>query len=100
MKQNTVSRQRSRRVGLTCQQVTDMVLNYVRGELHPGTTSALKAHLRECPDCIAFLATYKKTIQATNSLRYEAIPPAMRKRVRDFLRTKSTGASRAAADPA
>lgn len=99
IKHNTASRRQPRKVGLTCQQVTSLILNYVRGELHPGTALALKAHLRECPDCVAFLATYKKTIQATNSLRYETIPPTMRKRVRHFLRTKITGASHVAADP-
>lgn len=99
-KQLATSSRRPRRDGLTCQQVTDLILNYVRGELHPRTALALKAHLRECPDCVAFLATYKQTIQATNSLRYETIPPAMRTRVRHFLRTKITGTSHAAASPA
>lgn len=97
-KQNTASPQQSRRVAVTCQQVTNLILNYVRGELNPRTVLALKAHLRECPDCIAFLATYKKTIQATNSLRYETIPPAMRKRIRQFLQKRITGAARAATD--
>jgi hypothetical protein len=64
------------------------------------TALALKNHLRECPDCVAFLATYTITIQATNSLRYETIPPAMRTRVRHFLRTQIAKASHAAADPA
>src|SRR5574337_1982290 len=100
MKQHTASRRRPRRVGLTCQQVTGLILNYVMGELHPRTALALKVHLRECSDCISFLATYTKTIQATNSLRYENVPQAMRKRVRLFLRTKIAEAPHAAADPA
>lgn len=100
MKKPTAPRQQPRKVGLTCQQVTDLILNYVRGEIHPRTALALKAHLRECPDCVAFLATYTKTIQVTNSLRYETIPPAMRTRVRHFLRTKIAEASHPAAGPA
>src|SRR5574337_371182 len=100
MKKPTASRQQPRKASLTCHQVAGLILNYVKGEIHPGTALALQAHLRECPDCVAFLATYRKTIQATNSLRYETIPPAMRKRVRHFLRTKIAGASHTAADPA
>lgn len=100
MKQHAAPRQRPRSVGLTCQRVTNLILNFVRGKLHPRTAVALKAHLRECPDCVAFLATYAKTIQATNSLRYETIPPAMRNRVRHFLRTKIAEAAHAASDPA
>lgn len=98
IKQNTASRRQPGKVGLTCEQVTSLILNYVRGELHPGTALALKAHLRECPDCVAFLTTYKKTIQATNSLRYETIPPTMRKRVRQFLQKSIKGAFRTAID--
>lgn len=97
---HTTSCQRSQHVELTCQQVADVILNYVKGELPPRTALALKAHLRGCPDCVAFLATYRKTIQATNFLRYKTIPPAMRTRVKDFLRERITGASHAASDPA
>lgn len=98
IKQNAAQHHRSRRSDVTCQQVTSLILNYVRGELHPGTALALKAHLRECPDCVAFLATYKKTIQATNSLRYETIPPTMRKRVRQFFQKSIKSAFRTAID--
>lgn len=88
IKQNAAQHQRSRRSDVTCQQVTGLILNYVTGELDPRATVAFKVHLRGCPDCIAFLVTYQKTIQAAKSLRYEAIPPAMRKRVRQFLQKK------------
>ncbi|NJD68073.1 MAG: hypothetical protein C3F12_11325 [Candidatus Methylomirabilota bacterium] len=98
-KEYAAFRRRPRRVDLTCQQVTDLILNYVRGELPPQATLALKAHLRECPDCVAFLATYTKTIQAARSLQYETIPPTMRRRIRHFLRTKISEASHSAADP-
>jgi hypothetical protein len=78
----------------TCQQVTALILDYVNGELDAETALALKEHLRECPDCIAFLATYQKTIQATRSLRYESIPLGMRTGVHQFLQTKIKGSPR------
>lgn len=100
IKQHATQHHRSRRSDVTCQQVTDLILNYVTGELDPRATLAFKAHLRECPDCIAFLVTYQQTIQAAKSLRYETIPPSMRKRVRQFLQKKIKGAFHAAIDPA
>jgi anti-sigma factor RsiW len=60
----------------------------VTGELTAETALAFKAHLRKCPDCIAFLSTYQKTVQAARSLRYESIPLQMRRRVRQFLRER------------
>ena len=79
-------RPHSKNADITCQHITALILDYVTGELDPRTTLAFKAHLRKCPDCIAFLSTYQKTVQAAQSLRYESIPLQMRRRVRQFLR--------------
>lgn len=100
MTHNTTRPHSVKKSGVTCRQVAGLVLDYVAGELNPLDALALKAHFRECPDCIAFLATYSKTIQATNSLRYETIPPAMQKRIRQFLKKTITGVPRSTADPA
>jgi anti-sigma factor RsiW len=59
------------------------------GELDPETVASFEDHLRLCPDCVAFLNTYKKTVQATRSLRFEDIPAEMEKRVRRFLRERT-----------
>ncbi|MGH7380990.1 MAG: anti-sigma factor family protein [Candidatus Methylomirabilales bacterium] len=72
-----------------CREVTDLLLDYMTGELDPETVSAFEDHLRLCSDCVAFLKTYKKTVQATRSLRFEDIPAEMEKRVRRFLRERT-----------
>ena len=79
---------------ITCRQITALILDYVIGELDSETALAFTEHLRECPDCIAFLTTYQKTIQATRSLRYESLPLGMRTRVRQFLQAKIRGSPR------
>ena len=68
-----------------CREITDLLVDYMTGELDPGTLSAFEEHLALCPDCVAFLNTYTKTVQVTRSLRYESIPPQLRKRVREFV---------------
>ena len=72
-----------------CREITDLLLDYMTGELDPETVAAFEEHLRLCPDCVAFLNTYKKTIQTTRSLRFEDIPAEMEKRVRRFLRERT-----------
>jgi anti-sigma factor RsiW len=42
-------------------------VDYLAGRLDPTVLSAFEKHLGECPDCAAFLNTYKKTIEATKS---------------------------------
>ena len=78
----------------TCEQVTSLILDYLTGGFDTETTLAFEQHLRDCPDCVAFLNTYKKTIQATRSLPYGEIPSEMRSRVQQFLREKIARSSR------
>lgn len=91
VKQTRARQTRSRQAKITCQHITALILDYVTGELDPDTTVAFEAHLHLCPDCVAFLSTYKKTIQATRSLRYEEIPSEMVTRVRRFLQARIKG---------
>jgi len=72
-----------------CREITDLLVDYMTGELDPETVSAFQDHLRLCPDCVAFLNTYKKTVQTTRSLRFEDIPAEMERRVRRFLRERT-----------
>ena len=72
-----------------CREITDLLLDYMTGELDPETVAAFEEHLRLCPDCVAFLNTYKKTVQVTRSLRYESIPAELERRVRRFLRERT-----------
>ncbi len=70
---------------LTCQQVTDAIIDYLTGDMQPETTRLFDEHLQGCPDCLAFFNTYNRTVRATRSLSYDDIPDAMRTRVRQFL---------------
>jgi anti-sigma factor RsiW len=73
---------------LTCQQVTDLIVDYVTGELDPTTRSVLETHLHNCRDCVAFLNTYRETIRVTRAVRYEDVPTNMLDRVQQALRAK------------
>jgi anti-sigma factor RsiW len=59
--------------------------------LDPRLRTALAAHLRDCPDCAAFLKTYKKTIEVTRVfLKLQALQSQPRKLT---LRLPRTGAA-------
>lgn len=89
MLDNTQARQpMPRTVSITCRQVTSLIVDYLTHDLEPQDRLEFKAHLRKCPDCVAFLATYRKTIRVTRSLRYRDIPVEMRERVRQFLQSR------------
>lgn len=70
---------------LTCQRVTEAIIDHVSGEMDAETTAVFEAHLRRCSDCNTFFNTYRGTLRATRSLAYEHIPSELSDRVLPFL---------------
>jgi anti-sigma factor RsiW len=66
---------------VTCRRVTALIAEYLNEELDRRTTARLEAHLRGCDDCIAFLNTYRKSVEAVRRLRFESLPVELQDRV-------------------
>jgi anti-sigma factor RsiW len=49
----------------TCKEQVGLIADYLAGALKPTVLAAFEQHLDQCPDCTAFLKTYKKTVEAT-----------------------------------
>lgn len=67
MKAPKKSRKRSGRADLSCRKATALISDYVNGRLDPLLQDAFDRHVSICPDCIAFLNTYKKALQLAKS---------------------------------
>jgi hypothetical protein len=64
----------------SCRTATALIGVYLAGSLQARDHFALEQHLSSCPDCVAFLRTYKKTIDATRTfLRLQAFEPVSRR---------------------
>jgi anti-sigma factor RsiW len=70
----------------TCNQITDLLIGYLNGELSPRVRRDFEKHLEVCPDCVSFLRTYKKTIQSAGALDATAMPTKVRDNILTFLR--------------
>ena len=77
---------------VTCEQAAALLLDYVTGILDPVTILVLERHLSGCDDCVAFLQTYKETIRATRTLRYDDMPGKLQNRLLRTLHAKMRGA--------
>lgn len=82
------NRGRPKRSKEICAEITALIVDYIAGALDSDRRLAFEQHLMICPDCVAFLNTYKKTVAATRSLRFEDIPRAMVERTEKFLQQK------------
>jgi len=71
---------------VSCQEVIELLMDYLDGELPPPRAAALEAHLNGCSPCLAFLNTYRSTIQVSRQLTVDEIPPELTQRLLDFLK--------------
>lgn len=51
----------------TCREVSELIADYLNGELDEYVEISFEEHLACCPDCVSFLNTYKKTVELTKS---------------------------------
>jgi anti-sigma factor RsiW len=47
---------------VTCREFADFLTEYLSGNLSPAEQAIFEEHLGQCPDCVAYLATFRQTI--------------------------------------
>jgi anti-sigma factor RsiW len=77
---------RSRPPGLVCQQVVELVTDYLEGSLSPADHRRFEAHLADCPHCTEYLAQIRETIRLAGRVEPEDLTPAMRTDLTDLYR--------------
>lgn len=63
---------------LTCQDLTDLVTDYLEGQLSLKDRVRFQLHLGMCRRCRAFLHARKVTIEITGALPAEPVPAEVR----------------------
>jgi anti-sigma factor RsiW len=75
---------------LTCQELVELVTDYLDGALAPADRARFEAHLAECEGCANHLSQLRDTIAALGALREHDVAPAARaallRAFRDFKR--------------
>src|SRR5262249_59397171 len=63
---------------LTCQELVELVTDYLEGLLSPEEQTRFERHLTICPGCVTYVEQLRETIALTGTLREEDVPPAAR----------------------
>jgi anti-sigma factor RsiW len=72
-----------------CKDVVENIMGYIEAELDYKTLEELEAHLHECPECQAFVRTYRKMLELAGKLRERSfVPPEVRTRLKELLKSK------------
>jgi anti-sigma factor RsiW len=73
---------------LSCQEIVDYCLDFLSGSLPDTERQLFSSHLRNCPDCMRFFETYRKTPEVSREALAVRMPERVRVAVRDFLRER------------
>jgi anti-sigma factor RsiW len=68
-----------------CRECMDLLADYVDGVLPREQAELLEWHIEGCAPCVAFVNTYKGTVDAARRLRETALPPELRDKLIAFL---------------
>ncbi len=69
---------RLRRPGLSCQELVELVTDYLEGKLSRPTRRRFEVHIAACDGCTAYLEQMRETIRLTGRLYLESLPPQAR----------------------
>jgi anti-sigma factor RsiW len=60
---------------LSCQELVELVTDYLEGALEPVTRARFDAHIAQCNGCQAYLAQLRQTIRVTGTLTPADLSP-------------------------
>jgi len=72
--------------GMECPECMDLLADYIDGSLPRHQAELLEWHLEGCGPCVAFVKTYKGTVDAARRLRETTLPPELKEKLRAFLK--------------
>lgn len=71
---------------LTCQELVDLVTNYLEGALPPAEQRRFEKHIADCTGCRVYLAQMRHTVDLTGRLTSEQLRPEAREALLDLFR--------------
>jgi hypothetical protein len=75
---------------MECRRIAELLGEYFEGTLPKETRELIEWHIESCAPCVAFVNTYRGTIDAAKKLRATAIPPELKERLLSVLRARQT----------
>jgi hypothetical protein len=66
---------------ISCQEVVELVSDYLEGALAAGETSLFEQHLNFCEGCVWYVDQLRTTVQTVGRIREEEMPAETRDRL-------------------
>lgn len=65
-------------IGMTCQELVELVTDYLEDALQSEQRDRFEAHLTVCPGCVEYLQQIRLTIAATGAVTEDSLEPQVR----------------------
>lgn len=71
---------------MTCQELVEVITDYLEGKLPPAERTRFEAHLSGCDGCRTYLDQLRQTIRLVGTLSEDAVPDEARNKLLDVFR--------------
>jgi predicted anti-sigma-YlaC factor YlaD len=76
---------------ITCQEVVELVNDYLEGELRPDELALFEQHLNFCDGCVLYVDQLRVTVTALGKVAEEDVPPEAREQLMSAFRDWKRG---------
>ena len=66
----------STRHELICQEIVEVITDYLEGAMDADLHASLEAHLAGCPHCTLYVEQMRAMIRVSGTIEAESLPPA------------------------
>ena len=73
---------------MECRRIAELLGDYLDGTVPKETRELIEWHIESCAPCVAFVNTYRGTIDAAKMRRETPIPPELKQRLLSVLRAR------------
>jgi len=74
---------------ILCKDVVENIIEYIEAEIDDKTLEELEKHQHDCPECKAFVMTYRRMLELTGKLKERSfVTPEVRGRLKECLRSR------------
>jgi len=77
-------------VDMECRRIAELLGDYLDGTVPKETRELIEWHIESCAPCVAFVNTYRGTIDAAKKLQPATIPPELKQRLLSVLRARQS----------
>ncbi len=74
---------------MSCRSVVDVLMEFVSDDLAPERHAAVEQRLSDCPSCLAYLESYRLTIELARKFTQQKLPQSLWTRFQAILEQES-----------